>query len=462
MQTLAPALRQLSTRYDSTAAEAAEGVVHLLKFRDGYTGRNLISLFDALVWSRRALATDPRDKIFALLGLCHDGATFVPVPNYKQGLGTTIADMSRAMMSLNKSLDCIYLRGAKNLSVTQNLPSWAPNWPSIWSNKLTVQEEDIIKLPWKTHDCKPILASNNDFLRVKGVYFGRVTSLAPAFGRSYSNGAANTHSGWILSTSTLREVKPELIVDGVGSATKEAIWKTLVMSPRYLLNEDIYKSTYISPSVYDCFEMLWKPEGRGAVEDLNLIRWIDDIAWFAIGSWTLREWSQVKHRKDIAPPKQAQKSPFNLFSSRSGGDRARTKDETTQGISINASNSTKAGSISSTSLYLTALIQSLHEVLSSGMRLVCTDFHARCPVAMAHPDVEAGDVIYYLDGCERPVILRRSGSGIPVQYKVIGGCHLIGARIENKFVVSLEDSHPFAPSRILWTRVMVPIEIDLV
>jgi len=121
IQKLEPAQRQLPG-YHSTAVEAAKGVVHLLKFRDGYTGRNLISLFEALIWSRRALATDPRDKIFALLGLCHDGATFVPVPNYKQDLGTIIADMSRAMMSLNKSLDCICLRGARKLSATENLP----------------------------------------------------------------------------------------------------------------------------------------------------------------------------------------------------------------------------------------------------------------------------------------------------------------------------------------------------
>jgi len=59
--------------------------VHLMKFHDMYAGqvRRPISLLEALIWSRPAQATDPRDKIFALLGLCHDSSTYVPVPNYK-------------------------------------------------------------------------------------------------------------------------------------------------------------------------------------------------------------------------------------------------------------------------------------------------------------------------------------------------------------------------------------------
>jgi hypothetical protein len=42
-----------------------------------------------------------------------------------------------------------------------------------------------------------------------------------------------------------------------------------------------------------CFKALWRPDGRGAIGDLNLIGLIDDNACFEIGAWTLREWSQV-------------------------------------------------------------------------------------------------------------------------------------------------------------------------
>ena len=37
-----------------------------------------------LVQSTRSLASDDRDKIYALLGLSADGADIVPTPNYRQ------------------------------------------------------------------------------------------------------------------------------------------------------------------------------------------------------------------------------------------------------------------------------------------------------------------------------------------------------------------------------------------
>lgn len=125
--TLRKLLENLSTFSDkcTATAEAIKCVVHLLKFRGRYLERDTISLFDALVWSRRALSTDPRDKIFALLGLCHDGRTFVPVPNYKQDLMTIIAEMSKEMMFLRKNLDLICLRGVSDGDASiaaKNLP----------------------------------------------------------------------------------------------------------------------------------------------------------------------------------------------------------------------------------------------------------------------------------------------------------------------------------------------------
>ena len=131
---VAAVLRELqNTELDlkTGVSEAINGATHLLRFRDRYTGRELVSLFDALAWSSKTLATDPRDKIFALLGLCHDGSTFVPLPNYKQDLGTIIADMSKLMMSLNRTLDFTCLKGVGSSVERSNLPSWAPNWPSM-------------------------------------------------------------------------------------------------------------------------------------------------------------------------------------------------------------------------------------------------------------------------------------------------------------------------------------------
>jgi hypothetical protein len=88
--------------------------------------------FQNMSWTLHNIATDLGDKIFALLGLYHDGLRLVPVPNYRQSLEAIISDISRSMISLTRSLDFVYLKGSCNTSSQQfGLPTWAPNRHNI-------------------------------------------------------------------------------------------------------------------------------------------------------------------------------------------------------------------------------------------------------------------------------------------------------------------------------------------
>jgi hypothetical protein len=78
-------LMQETEGHASERRELGRLPLHLLEIRDRFMDkREPIHLLDAIEWTIETLSTDPRDKIFALLGLCHDGPTFVPVPNYQQ------------------------------------------------------------------------------------------------------------------------------------------------------------------------------------------------------------------------------------------------------------------------------------------------------------------------------------------------------------------------------------------
>lgn len=137
--------------------------VHLLEFRKHFLlDRKPIDLLDAMMWSVKTLATDLRDKMFALLGLCHDGTTFVLVPNYRQPLETILINMSKAMMNLNRSLDLTCLKGCSlHLEEHSKLPSWVPNWPKIWHGSMTIQETNF--RAWHTrYSFNPILDGLND------------------------------------------------------------------------------------------------------------------------------------------------------------------------------------------------------------------------------------------------------------------------------------------------------------
>jgi len=373
--------------------QAFKSAIHLLEFRKRFfIDRDPIGLLDALWLSKDTLATDPRDKIFALLGICHDGTTFVPVPNYKQSLGLIIADMSKVMMALNKSLDLICLKGNHSPGQQiEGLPTWAPNLPNFWLGGTTTQERSIF-LDRYTGSFNPILGgSNNVFIKVTGFVVGDVYQMAPSM-LPYNRGQGTNQrrNPWISSTPNLHLQTPELARASPDDIRfKEYIWNTLMMT-RSAPNFD-------STGYGNCFSVLWTPLGRGAVHNLDLIQWIDSAAWFKIGNWTLREWSQV--RFSAFKPLSAL-GPF-----------------------------TKAGRIASPKRNIDEFIERLDDVLGSGMRLACLANESQT-ICMVHPHTKEGDVIVFLRGCSMPLILRRQDKTVGVggldgiRFRVIGAAYL--------------------------------------
>jgi hypothetical protein len=120
---------------------------HISEFRSRFRRRESIGILDAMKLSGHTLATDSRDKIFALLGLCYDGTTYVPLPNYKQPLETVITDIVRTIMSTNRSLDLMLLKGTGRRSKL-SLPTWVPDLTAVWSGSMTIQENTFDQ--WQT------------------------------------------------------------------------------------------------------------------------------------------------------------------------------------------------------------------------------------------------------------------------------------------------------------------------
>ncbi|KAH7305636.1 heterokaryon incompatibility protein-domain-containing protein [Rhexocercosporidium sp. MPI-PUGE-AT-0058] len=370
------------------------GLDHLLEFRERFfVKRTPITLFEALNLSRKALATDPRDKIFALLGLCHDGPTFVPVPNYRQPLESIIADMSRAMMTLNKSLDAICLRGISLKQSKTPVPTWAPNWQRIWIGGTTVHEEMLFKSQ-NVGAFNPIMeGSTGSLLKVKGTRVGAVTHLTSAMRpHSRDNSPLPPRAPWISLTGTLAAKIPEL-----GNPSPDvnkfqiAIWKTLTLGLPIKATSELQSAI--------CFSTLWMPLGRGSIHDLNLIEWIDHNAFFKIGKWTLREWSQT--------------GKLNFPSARTWTDSLFPAVSAIREEHITVDPE--------------PFIDVLGQVLGSGMRLACLDTRQYF-ISMVHPDAQEGDKIFYLKGCTTPVVLRRTSDPDTNQYTVIGSAYLDGSQ----------------------------------
>lgn len=62
----------------------------ILQFRRRYHEGYPLSLCEVILETQQYLSKDPRDKIFALLGICSDGAALVPTPNYSQSVGENL------------------------------------------------------------------------------------------------------------------------------------------------------------------------------------------------------------------------------------------------------------------------------------------------------------------------------------------------------------------------------------
>lgn len=113
--------------WNPKACTSYQYAAELDHFRICSTEQRPITLVGAIQWSHYALATDPWDKIYALLGLTLDGPQLVPILNYKQNLDQVLGDLTRAMVDADRSPD-IFGSPSEN-----KWPSWVTNSSYFWS-----------------------------------------------------------------------------------------------------------------------------------------------------------------------------------------------------------------------------------------------------------------------------------------------------------------------------------------
>lgn len=132
-----------STVIDGTDSDKLkERFLNLLQFRTDTLNTNPVRLLEALYRSRYALSTDPKDKIYGLLGLAYDSQVFIPEPNYSQPVEETFINFSKALIEKGFPLGLIYLRTAHRV-VCNSLPSWVVDWRDL-DDALAKQELEHI------------------------------------------------------------------------------------------------------------------------------------------------------------------------------------------------------------------------------------------------------------------------------------------------------------------------------
>ena len=87
-----------------------------------------ISLQFGLIYCLRFKATDPRDKVWAVLGLASDADDPVLYPNYGEPVCEVFTLSSRHMMTTSSSLRILHFAGIGWSRQIQDLPSWVSDW----------------------------------------------------------------------------------------------------------------------------------------------------------------------------------------------------------------------------------------------------------------------------------------------------------------------------------------------
>lgn len=193
-------LVQSETLKDSTPA--LDNVRNLIQFYRDATVMKPLRLVKALSRSCSSLATDPRDKVFALLGLVYDSGYYLPVPNYRQSLRDLCVGMTLSGLSTTRNfpLDVIVLLGS-GCDNTSGLPSWIPDWFGLTDMSSKRQSEYIVhggpksSLGW-TEDSPWYNASGNtqapiqmkpDVLHLRVHIFDRVNGVCPTLSEAEDN-----------------------------------------------------------------------------------------------------------------------------------------------------------------------------------------------------------------------------------------------------------------------------------
>jgi hypothetical protein len=148
-------------------------------FRSKTLNRHPIRLLDALYDSRSSLATDRRDKVFAILGRSFDASAYIPLPRYFESLDSIFQSMAESIMSTSQCLEIICLKRFAQVNETYAPDSQLVrferfNGPSIGRSASFQKKSGLSPSAGQAADFRV----EDDVLKAKGLFVGTVDRLS--------------------------------------------------------------------------------------------------------------------------------------------------------------------------------------------------------------------------------------------------------------------------------------------
>ena len=373
------------------ASETARRFATLKAIRKNVLTRQPIRLLDALYYTRSSLSTDPRDKIFALLGLTFDGRHFVPEPNYMGSVADSFTDLATSLVLSGEPLDFIYLRSASRGAAEGDLPSWVTDWTDL-DDPVAQRQFDYIRARSLEVAADPDLhggggggevSISGSELTVRGTLFDAVDGLGSAFTADPGDEEFKEITP-CSSNTTIENVMP---CPSEKEISADVFWALVWHN---LSSGGIQRGEIFPGTAHKHFDRLWDFGAERQQQQLQLdelpldippaltkplCAWLAENRTFSFRGRTLESWTRLWVRHD---------------------------DEGTDSLAREASR--------------------FFDAIQSRMRLLVTE---KGSVGWAHPQARQGDRIARLSGCGKPVILRPANdgsgeSGTCCYYRVVG------------------------------------------
>jgi hypothetical protein len=191
---------------------------------------------------RATQSTDPRDKIYGLLGLATDN--FGIQPDYRKSVCEVYLDVARAYIDRTQNLDIICqsqwpLGGAEERR--SDMPSWLVDFTCQKSTKILFAQRDIFRAGSKT--CQtPISLTAAGELHLVGNELGLIASL--------KNRPRHTYSGGENFGPSFRYWMPDPLVSEYKPDTP-LLGTTITKAPTYFTGEDAFQA-YWRTLMTDC------------------------------------------------------------------------------------------------------------------------------------------------------------------------------------------------------------------
>ena len=394
---------------DSTLITRHASINTLLVFHENAYANKSLALLDALHQSWAALATDARDKIFALLGLTYDCANFVPSPSYKRTLAEVSIAMTISAVSSFRSLDILPLLG-QGCRGKSSMPSWVPIWTDMrglrnefhirylrGNARVPVQDLDTALNPPSglnpritsrsrfdaTPGSRPIVKFEGSVAVVSGIVIDSVHAL--------SSSPVATREMATTDRSAGHESASLPNPYGTKAGIFHALWRTFTICGDWSLIRDDE----------DYLTNLWSPKMRGITQRLapTVFSWLNHNKNLLIHGHTLRQWiedfkwSYKPFRKILST-----KLGHNFFLQLAGGGLMHALQCANQ----------------------YTVIKDIDAALRMDFQLLTT---LGGYVGWTPADSQNGDLICLIRGCSVPVVLRKRDE---YGYYLIGASYIPG------------------------------------